>query len=341
MERAPSIPTPVPGTPGDLLFGLGMKSRALFFREMATMVDAGLSMSRALRMAASHTVPRRAEEMARALEDGASLSAVLARYPYYFGEFERAVVAAGEAGGSLDRRLKDLAGTLESLYDLQQQVLSKLWYPLIVLHAVVFVPTLPLMVLQGPGVYLATTLGTLVPAYVLAFVAFAAYRMGSQNGLARMFIDRTLDMVPFLGATLRTLAAARFLDCLGQLYEAGMPVRQCLALAARSSGNSLMAARLAPAVEALDTGIPLTRALAGTRALPSLALQMLESGEEAGRLPELLAKTASYMHQQVEHTSQRVMTVLPVLLMLFVGAVVGFFVIRFYAGMFAQLYQVP
>lgn len=331
----------VPGTPGDLLFGLALKKKAFFFREMATMVDAGVSIVKATRMAADHSVPRIAQAMAAALEEGTTLSTVLARYPYYFGDFEVALVAAGEAGGTLDRRLKDLAGTLEAQYELRQKVISKLWYPLLVLHAVVFIPTLPLMVMQGPLVYLFTTLSVLIPAYVLAFLAYAAYRLGSQQGAVRAAFDSFLGMIPILGGTLRTLAAARFLECLSQLYQAGMPVNRCLTLAARSSGNSVMTARLEPAAKMVDSGMTLTQALAATRSLPQMALQMLETGEESGKMPELLAKTAEYMHQEVEHTSQRVMTVLPVVLMLFVGAVVGFFVIRFYAGMMSQVYQIP
>lgn len=344
MEPSSSVSRPapavVPGSLGDLLFGLGLKKKALFFRELATMVDAGVSLVKGVRMAAQHSVPVVAEPMAKALEDGNLLSVVLARYPYYFGEFERALVAAGEAGGSLDLRLRDLARTLEGLYDLRQKVLSKLWYPLIVMHAALFVPTLPLLVLQGPAAYFAATLVPLGFLYALAFLAFALYRLGSQNGSVRMTMDVALGMVPFLGQTLRTLASARFLDCLGQLYQAGMPVTRCITLAARSSGNSVMQARLEPAAQAVDSGKTLTRALADTRALPVMALQMLETGEEAGRLPDLLEKAAAYMHQEVEHTSNKVMTVLPVLALLFVGAIVGFFVIRFYAGYFQTIMQV-
>lgn len=329
----------VPGTPGDLLFGLGLKKKAFFFRELATMVDAGVSIVKAARMAAEHSVPKIAAALSAALEDGTTLSTALARYPYFFGDFEVAIVAAGEAGGTLDQRLKDLAGTLEAQYELRQKVISKLWYPLLVLHAVVFIPSLPLMVLQGPLVYLATTLGVLIPAYVLAFLAFAAYRLGSQQGGVRATFDSLIGMVPILGGTMRTLAAARFLECLSQLYQAGMPVNRCVTLAARSSGNAVMTARLEPAAKMVDAGMTLSQALAATRTLPQMAMQMLETGEESGKTPELLAKTAQYMHQEVEHTSQRVMTVLPVVLMLIVGAVVGFFVIRFYTGMFNEAFR--
>lgn len=336
----PATTQVVPGSAGDLLLGLPLKKKAFFFRELATMVDAGVGIVKATRMAGQHSVPKIAEALAKALEDGGSLSGVLGRYPYYFGDFELALVAAGEAGGTLDQRLKDLATTLEAQYELRQKVISKLWYPLLVLHALVFLPTMPLMVLHGPATYAAATLGVLVPAWLLVFLAYAAYRLGGQNSGIRAGFDRLLGLVPILGGSLRTLGAARFLECLSQLYQAGMPVNRCLVLAARSSGNAVMAERLEPAAKLVDSGLTLTQALAATRALPPLALQMLETGEESGRMPELLAKTASYMHQEVEHTSQRVMTVLPVILMLIVGSIVGFFVIRFYTGMFEQLNRI-
>jgi len=210
--------------------------------------------------------------------------------------------------------------------------LSKIWYPLIVAHMALFVPTLPLLVVKGPGAYLATTLGVLLPIYALAVLAFVAYRLGSQSGALRLGVDLFLDRVPFLGRALRLLAAARFLDCLGQLYQAGLPVTTALDLAARSSGNAMVSARLAPASGQVDRGATLTCALADTGVLPTLALQMLKTGEEAGRLPDLLEKTAAWLHQEVADASNKVMTLLPVFLMLIVGGIVGFLVVRFYAG---------
>lgn len=334
MDSDASTPPIVPGTFRDHLFGLGLKKKAFFFRELATLVDAGVPISRAAGLAAGHAEPRLAVCLTQALDEGSLLSTALGRHPYYFGEFERALVAAGEAGGRLDLRLKDLAQTLESQSALLQMVLSKLWYPLIVLHVAIFVPTLPLLVLQGPAPYLAATLGTLIPLYVLAALAFVAWRLGF-----RPWVEWVLGKVPFLGATLRTLAAARFLDCLGQLYEAGLPVPRCVALAARSSGNSRYAAQVAPAARRVDSGVSLSQALAQTGGLSSMAVQMLQTGEESGRLPEMLARTAAWMHGEVEHTAQKVMTLLPVLIMLGVGALVGFMVIRFYAGHLQTMMQ--
>jgi len=334
MDSDASPPALVPGTFRDHLFGLGLKKKAFFFRELATLVDAGVPISRAAGLAGGHADPRLGVCLTQALDQGGLLSTALGRHPYYFGEFERALVAAGEAGGSLDLRLKDLAQALESQTALLQKVLSTLWYPLIVLHMAIFVPTLPLLVMQGPTPYLAATLGTLIPLYALAGLLFVAWRLGF-----RPWVEWVLGRIPFLGSTLRVLAAARFLDCLGQLYEAGLPVPRCVALAARSSGNTLYAARVAPAAQKIESGLTLSQALSQTGGLSSMALQMLQTGEESGQLPEMLARTATWMHGEVEHTAQKVMTLLPVLIMLGVGALVGFMVIRFYAGHLQTLMQ--
>lgn len=334
MDSAAPSPAVVPASVADRLFGMGLKKKAFFFRELATLVEAGVPISRATALAAGHAAPRLVAPLTCFLDEGNLLSVAMARHPHHFGEFERALVAAGEAGGSLDLRLKDLAHALESQYALLQTVLSKLWYPLIVLHVAIFVPTLPLLVVQGPAPYLVATLGVLIPLYALACLAFAAWRLG-----LRPWVEWVLDKVPFLGTTLRALAAARFLDCLGQLYEAGLPAPRCLTLAARSSGNGLFAARVQPAAGWVDSGLSLSQALARTRALPNMALQMLQTGEESGRLPELLARTAAWMHGEVEHTAQKVMTLLPVLIMLGVGTLIGFMVIRFYAGHLQTLMQ--
>ncbi len=330
-SASPPLPV-VPGTPADLVLGLSLKRKALFYRELATVVEAGLPLAQGVRLAAGHAVPRIAGALAQVLDQGHLLSSALGRHPYYFGEFERALVVAGESGGSLDRRLVDLAATLEAQYAMVQDLLSKIWYPLIVAHMAVFVPSLPLLVVKGLGAWLATTLGLLVPLYALTLLAFVVYRLGSHSGAVRMGVDLFLDRVPFLGKALRLLAVARFLDCLGQLYQAGLPVTRALDLAARSTGNALVSARLAPASGLVDRGATLTRALAETGILPTLALQMLQTGEEAGRLPDLMEKTAAWLHQEVGFASQKVMTLLPVLLMLVVGGIVGFLVIRFHAG---------
>lgn len=321
------------------LFGLSLKKKAFFYRELATMVDAGVGLVKALRLAAQHSVPNLADAMARQVEEGNSLSSVLERYPHLFGDFEVKIVAAGEAGGTLDERLKDLATNLEGTYEMQQKVISKVWYPVVVLHMAVFVPTLPLLVAQGPAVYAATTLGVVIPAWALILGLIAGYRLSARTSGFRTAVDTALGMVPFLGQTLRTLASARFLDCLGQLLAAGMPPTRAIQLAAQACGSPTVRARLLPAAERVDAGQTLTRALAGTGALPDIVVQMLQTGEEAGRLPEMLEKVAAYMHQEVEHVSQRVMTVLPILLLLLVGGIVGFIVISFYVGQIQSVMQ--
>ncbi|MGI5844844.1 MAG: type II secretion system F family protein [Candidatus Xenobium sp.] len=334
MASETSTPPPVPGTLKDHLFGLGLKKKAFFFRELATLVEAGVPLTRAAGLAGGHVEPRLEASLTQTLEQGNLLSTALGRHPCFFGEFEIALVAAGEAGGCLDLRLKDLAQALESQSALLMMLLSKLWYPLIVLHLAIFVPTLPLLVLQGPAPYLTATLGTLVPLYALAGLAFLFWRLGF-----RPWVEWVLGKVPVLGTTLRNLAAARFLGALGHLYESGLPISRCVALAARSSGNSRYAAQVAPAAQKVDSGMSLSQALSQTGGLPRMALQMLQTGEESGRLPEMLARTATWMHGEVENTAQKVMTLLPVLIMLAVGALVGLMVIRFYAGHLQMIMQ--
>jgi type IV pilus assembly protein PilC len=314
-----------------LFFGLGVQKRALFFRQMASMMEAGVSMSKAVRTAGPHSLGSLTDTVAAELDNGGRLSEALGRYPHLFSSYEVNMIAAGESGGQLDRRLNDLAASLEQTHLLQQMLFSRLLYPLLVLHAAIFIPTLPIIVLQGPLAYLATVAAILVPAYTLVLGSWFLYRMAASTSALRLVIDQFLLMVPILGNALRTLAGARFLQGLGQLYEAGLPAPRAVELAASACGNSVLARQLKATSAKISEGVPLTQALAPVGVLPPMAVQMMTVGEESGSLSSLLDKTARYMHTEVEHTTQRVMTVLPVLLLLGVGFVVGVVVLRTFA----------
>ncbi|HXE72721.1 MAG TPA: type II secretion system F family protein [Candidatus Nitrosotenuis sp.] len=325
----PSLP-PQPGPPSlrGLVFGLGLQKRALFFRQMASLMEAGVSLGKAVRTAGPHSLGGLTETVAREVDAGIRLSQALGRYPHLFTPYEINMVAAGETGGALDRRLGDLAASLEQNFSLQQMLLSRLLYPMLVLHAAIFIPTLPILVLQGPAPYLLSVGMVLVPAYGLVLGSWLLYRLASASSGIRLAIDQFLLMVPILGRALRTLAGARFLAGLGQLYEAGLPAARAVELAASACGNSALAARLAGTAARVQEGLPLTQALAPTGLLPPMAMQMMSAGEESGSISTILQKTARYMHQEVEHTTQRVMTVLPVVLLLIVGFIVGVVALR-------------
>lgn len=331
------VSTPVLPTPVDVLVGFPLQKKSIFFRQLATMVDAALPLSSALATAGKQVAPKLAREMADQVDAGERLSAVMARYPHFFSDYEISMVSTGEISGNLDGQLGALADGVEKSWRLQQEVSSKLVYPVLVLHAAVFIPPLYVLVTQSPAAYLKLTLGLLIPAYLVTFLVWAIYRFSGQSQGMRKFMDSALAMTPILGAPFKTLGLARFCNSMSYLAESGFNPDQAVQIAAGSCGSAYVGDRILAAQERLGKGSRLSQVLTASGVFNPLFVSMVATGEESGQLSRLLAKAGEHLDTELKTQTHRIMTVLPILLLLGVGVVVGSIVIKFYASFQSQL----
>lgn len=299
------------------------------------MVGAALNLSNAVKTAGGHTFPSLTDEMAGYINQSYPLSAVMARYPQYFSDYEVAAVATGENNGSLDVQLAQMANEMEKAYSIRQGLLSKLFYPALVAHCAVFIPPLVVLVTKGMGPYLHMTLGILIPVYIVLFCLFAGYKLSSQSSVFRGAVDTLIYYTPVLGSTVRLMALTRFLRVLSHLHEAGVLPDKALMIAAETCGNRHVTSLVKGSFNRLGDTVRTSKIMASTGVFPKMAVQMMATGEETGTTGAMLNKVADVTEQDMNVSMHRIVTVLPVLMLLAVGALVGYQVV----GTFADLYK--
>lgn len=326
MEH-PAPPPPLPRalpSPLALLQGFPLRSKAIFFRNLATMISSALALDSAVATAGTGTAPALAKEMAKLLQAGYSLSQVMARYPHYFSDYEVNIVSAGEYGGSLDTQLQLLANELERSYRLQQMVSSKMAYPILIAHAAIFIPTIPLVITKGFPAYAKTTLSILIPVYAVLALLWLVFRLSGQAGPLRAVTDHLVLWVPGLGGAVKCLASGRFLRTLAHMTEAGILPDKALSVAANTCGNAWVASRVNSAARAVGVGQRPSVTLIRSGVFPPMVTSMVAAGEEAGSVGRILEKAGDHLELELQQKIHTMMAIFPVLAMLGLGCVVGY-----------------
>jgi len=318
---------------------------ALWTRNVATLLGAGVPLDRALAFTAQHAshdgLAEAVRQARRAVQEGTSLADALARHPRYFDPLFVAMVSAGESSGALEIVFDRLSEHLEEGAELRSQVRTALLYPALmaVVGCIGLGVLLGFVIPRFAGI-LADVGGTLPVstrlllgastvltkgwwAWLLLAVA-AAYAL--PQVLARPKTRRRWHAArlawPWLGDLELKYATAQFARTLGLLLKSGVPALPALKIARASVTNLIVQAGVDRAAGALAEGSALAPALAGT--LPPLALQMMAVGEESGRLEELCLRVADTYDREVRRALRTGVALLEPALILAFGALVGF-----------------
>ncbi len=318
---------------------------ALWTRNAATLLGAGVPLDRALAFTAQHAghdgLAEAVRQVRRAVQGGASLADALGQHPRYFDPLFVAMVAAGESGGVLEVVFERLSEHLEEGTELRSQLRSALLYPaLMAVVACIGVIVLLGFVIPRFAAILADVGGTLPLSTRLLLGASTVLVKGwwawlllagaaayvVPNALARPQTRRRWHGArlswPWIGDIELKYSTARFARTFGLLLKSGVPALPALKIARASVTNLIVADGVGRAAAALAEGSALAPALAGT--LPPLALQLIAVGEESGRLEELCLRVADTYDGEVRRTLRTAVALLEPLLIVFFGALVGF-----------------
>ncbi len=334
-------------------------------RQFSTMISSGMSMLRALyvleEQADNDKLREALQEIRKDVEAGISLSDALARHPAIFNDLYLAMVAAGETGGILEDTLRRVADQLEKDDSLRRQVKSAMMYPsliggfaLVVLLALVMflVPVFEKIFSDFGGELPAMTRFTvwlsdlLTQRWYLALAATAggiyAFRRWKATERGRMQWDRFKLRVPFkIGGIVQKVALARFTRTYSALIAAGVPMLEAIDITGRTSGNKV----IERAMEAVRASVKGGGTIAAPMreepaAFPVMVTQMIAVGEETGALDEMLAKIADFYEDEVEAAVKALTSILEPVMIVVVGAIVGFIVIAMYLPMFSVYDQI-
>ncbi len=318
---------------------------AIFTRQLAGLVSAGLPLERALTVLADEAEDKRQQGVIATLRAevnaGSSLAKALAQVPREFSDTYRAVIAAGEQGGQLDRVLDSLAADLEDSLALRAKLIGAALYPTIVsavaLAIVIFL--LAYVVPQVAEVFAGTRRALPVLTVImlavsdavrqgglwalLALIAAALLlRQALQHEATRIAFDAFWLRLPLVGRLSRGYNAARFAATLALLAQAGVPILRALQAAADTLHNRAMRRDAQEALVQVREGAPLASALAAHPRFPTLLPMFARLGEQTGTLPSMLERAARQLGQEVQRRAMQVATVLEPLLIVAMGAIV-------------------
>lgn len=335
---------------------VGVGDLALFSRQLAAMLDAGIPLTRALyalgQQKGKPALQRAVLAIAGAVESGSDFSAALMAYPQIFSSTYASMVRAGEVGGSLVEVLQRLSTQLEQEKTLRDQIRAATFYPftvvgfalLIVLLMLLFVvPSFTRLFPENIQLPLATrfiiSLSSSLRQAPLIWLAglavvLLATRLLLGQPLVRGFWERVKFRLPVVGTLIHRTALARFARLFSTLLAGGIPVLQALETAGPASGSTLLAAAAREAGQRVQEGQSIAGPLDESGFFPPLVTQMIAVGEESGSLPELLARVAGFYEAEVAAMAKGLASLLEPLLLIFVGCMVGAIVVSLYLPMF-------
>lgn len=304
------------------------KDMALFYRNMASLVNAGTGLHAALgsmaQAAPSSGLRRACEQMAQRTMTGAQMSELMPAFPGIFSPLQTGIVAAGERGGFLVASFERLSLYCERDYELQTMIKRETWYPKLVAFCAVLLSPAALVAAFTVGMKAWWKL--MMPVFwqiaVLGIIWYALVVLKPfiplDNPIKAVW-DRVRLYMPLVGKVVRGLSTAKFCRSYGALYSAGVGPSEAIRLSAVACGNLAIGKDALEQIPKIERGLQLTEALRATHQFPPLALQMMQIGEQSGDLDVALSKAADFLESDAETTIRKSVPVIGIALLLFVA----------------------
>jgi type IV pilus assembly protein PilC len=328
-------------------------------RQLSTMVSSGMSLLRALYVIEEQTESDKLREVwievRKDVEAGVALSDALQRHPEAFNELYVAMVQAGETGGILDQTLVRVAEQLEKDAALRRQIKAAMVYPsliggfaFVVLFALVtfLVPVFEKIFKDFGGELPAITKFTVWLShmftqrwYVMFGVVFGVvwlFKYWKRSERGRMQWDTLKLKFPMkIGDIVQKVALARFSRTFSGLIAAGVPMLEAIEITGKTSGNKVIEKAMDDVRDSVKKGGSLTQPMTRVpEAFPVMVTQMIGVGEETGALESMMSKVADFYEEQVDAAVKALTSILEPVMIVVVGAIVGFIVISMYLPMF-------
>lgn len=349
-----------------------VKDKAIFSRQFAAMVNAGVAMVRALGVLTEQsTNPKLKKALSGISSDvnqGTSLAEAMRKHPDCFDNLYVAMVEAGEVGGVLDEVLNRIAKLLEDAARLQNQIKSAMSYPVAVgsLAVIIFIGMttflLPIFAdifagleINGKPLELpAFTLfmmgiseilrGPFLPPpkqnfWILIVIAtivgvVIAFKQYYKTPVGRLTIDKFWLKAPLFGDIVEKTAVARFCRTFGTLTRSGVPILSSLEIVRDTAGNQVIANAIDAARKEIQSGGMISIALQRENVFPILAIQMISIGEETGEIDKMLMKVADFYEDEVEQAVKALTSVLEPVMMVGIAVMVGAILMSMYLPLF-------
>ncbi|OLD42094.1 MAG: pilus assembly protein PilC [Nitrospirae bacterium 13_1_40CM_2_62_10] len=340
--------------------GVGDKEVAVFTRQFATMINAGLPLVQCLEILSTQTenkiFAKAIAEIKFDVEAGSTFADALKKHPKIFDELYVNLVHAGEVGGLLDTILGRLAKHIEKAMKLKSQIKSAMVYPSAIMGVAVIVITV-LMIFVIPifarmflemsggkvGLPFATQMVIDVSNFMKSNILFLimgaaalvyAIKRYYATPKGRLVMDRMFLKLPVMGDLIRKAAVAKFTRTLGTLITSGVPILEGLTITSKTAGNKVVEGAILMARQSISEGKTVAEPLAKSGVFPSMVTHMISVGEATGALDAMLGKIADFYDEEVDASVAALTALLEPMMMVFLGTIIGFIVIAMYLPIF-------
>ena len=337
---------------------VGEKDLALFTRQLATMMKAGVPLMQSFdivgRGNANASVAKLLNDIRSDVETGTSLSAAFRKFPKYFDNLYCNLVEAGEAAGILEELLDRLATYMEKTEAIKSKIKSALMYPTSVV-VVAFVVVAIIMIFVIPAFkQVFTSFGADLPAPTLFVMAMSEFFVSywwlifggiggglyffmqawKRNERFQRVMDRALLKVPIFGTLIEKSCVARWTRTLATMFAAGVPLVEALDSVGGASGNTVYGDATTKIQQEVSTGTSLTTAMTNANLFPSMVIQMTAIGEESGSIDHMLGKAADFYESEVDDMVAGLSSLMEPIIIVFLGTIIGGIVVSMYLPIF-------
>ena len=329
----------------------------VFTRQLATMIDAGISIVQALQALADQTPNKVMRDVIRdvcsRVESGESFSEALQKHPKTFNRLYYSMVSAGEKGGLLAEIMARLATYLENTERLRKKVKTALMYPTAVTVVAIVITTFLLVkviptfkeVYSGFGAKLPgptqvlMDISDLVKHYLIVLILLAGAAVWGwlhfiKTKTGREFWDSRRIKLPIFGPIAHKICLARFTRTLASLVRSGVPILEVLQIVSQTVGNVIMEKAIKAAALDIERGEGISAALGKNPIFPSMIIRMLSAGEQTGNIDNMLERVSNFLDEEIDTTLTGLMSLIEPLLIVFLGVVIGGMVVCMFLPIF-------
>jgi len=331
---------------------------ALFTRQMATMMRAGVPLVQAFEIVAEGLDKAKLQDLIGKIRTdvagGNSFASAIRKHPLYFDDLFCNLVDAGEQSGSLETMLDRIATYKEKTESLKAKVRKAMTYPIAVLAVAFIVSGILLIKVVPQFESVFAGFGAELPAFTQFVIGISEFTqdywliiLAALVGVTAGFImlrrrskalrdalDRLALKIPVMGNIIEKSAVARYARTLSTTFAAGVPLVEALNSVAGATGNSVYIDAVYKIRDDVSTGQQLNYSMRNTGVFPNMVTQMVAIGEESGALDDMLDKSASYYEEQVDNAVDNLTALMEPMIMSVLGVLVGGLIIAMYLPIF-------
>jgi type IV pilus assembly protein PilC len=329
----------------------------LFFRQLATLIYAGISISQAINILSQNSQHAKLLKIISSIKEdiatGNGLAHAMQKFPAYFDDVTCNLILAGEKSGTLDVMLERIAEHKEQLFLLKSKIKQALFYPIMILLVATIVTIVMLIFVVPRFTDLFQNMHAELPVFTLCVIHFANFLkndwpiifilfaliaiwfyFAKRFSRMKLLIDTAILKMPLIGISLQKFILAQWMRSLTTIFAAGIPITEALKILTHSIKNSLYRNAIQELYHNISAGKQLHLAMQSNKLFPGMMIQMIQVGEESGALEKMLAKVADFYESDLDRMISHLGRLLEPLIMIILGVVIGGLVIAMYLPIF-------